>query len=156
MSRLSDERLIIKVGGKTAYECQEKKKRYEKAFSSVHAAYMNGACPGGGVAYLRCIPELLNLASGLSDDERTGVLLLAKALEAPSNYIIKNVGLSGEKIVEELTDKDFWVGFDVYSNCFCDMSESGILDATEVVSEAIFNAVSVASVFLSAKVFVKK
>lgn len=156
MSRLSDERIIIKVGGKTAYECQEKKNRYEKAFSSVHAAYRSGVLPGGGVAYLRCVPKLMELASELSDDERTGVLLLAKALEAPAYHIIKNAGLSGERIVEELKDKDLWVGYDVNNNCFCDMSESGILDAAEVVSEAIGNAVSVASVFLNAKAFVDK
>lgn len=156
MSRLSDERLIIKVDGKTGVECAEMKNRYEKAFSSVHAAYNSGVCPGGGVAYLRCVFHLKSLAATLPFDERTGVLILVKALEAPIYNILKNAGLPAEKIVAELEAKDLWQGFDVERNEFCDLFESGIFDATEVVKEALKNAVSVAEVFLTAERFVAK
>ena len=156
MSRLSDERIIIKVGGKTGVECEEMKNRYEKAFSSVHGAYNSGVCPGGGVAYLRCVFPLRSLAATLPYEERTGVLILAKALEAPAYNIIKNAGGSGERILAELLELDLWQGYDVVKEDFCELFDSGILDATEVVKEAIRNAVSAAKACLMAERFVVK
>lgn len=154
MTGLSDERFIIKVGGRTNAECHEAKLKLENAFASAHSAYNTGTLPGGGVAFLRCIPDVLQLASGLEGDERTGALILAKALEMPAYGIIKNAGLSAERLVEELKVMDKDSGYDVLRERFCNMYEEGIVDAAGGLVETLTIAVSVASVFLTAKCFV--
>lgn len=156
IARLSDERIIIKVGAETIPELQEKKKKCEKAVAAVHSAYNTGVLAGGGVAYIRCIPELKLLAETLEGDERTGAGLLMKALETPTYNIVKNAGFSGEKITEDIKTMDPETGFDVNNVYYCNMSEQGILDACGVLTEALNNAVSIASVFLTASSFVSK
>lgn len=156
MAGLSDERIVIKVGGKTNAECQEAKLRLENAFASAHSAYNTGILPGGGVAFLRCIPRVLNLADDLYDDERTGAVILAKALEKPAYWNFRNGGLSAEKLIGELKEKKNDIGYDVLKESFCNMFEEGIIDAAGVLAEVLRAAVSVATVFITGGAVVEK
>ncbi len=139
---------VIKVGAATETELEEKKHRFEDALEATRAAVEEGILPGGGVALLRTARVLEKLEKELENDEKVGVQILKKALEAPVRQLAENAGFEGAVIVERLkTEKDS-VGFDVVQEKFVDMYEAGVIDPTKVTRSALQNAASIAGMLL--------
>ncbi len=139
---------VIKVGAATETELEEKKHRFEDALEATRAAVEEGILPGGGVALLRASRVLDQLEKELEGDEKLGVQILKKALEAPVRQIAENAGFEGAVIVERLRKEKDTVGFDVVQEKFVDMYEAGIIDPTKVTRSALQNAASIAGMLL--------
>lgn len=154
IARINKDTTIIKVGASTNTELQEQKNKYEKALSSCYGAYYNGICPGGGVMYLRAISVVNELINTLSGDEKTGAMILRKALDKPAYYIFENAGLAGEKIVADIIEAEGLIGFDVIKDTYTDMIESNLADPAKVIAVALENAVSSACLFLTTEAIV--
>jgi chaperonin GroEL len=144
---------IIKVGAATEMELKEKKARVEDAMHATRAAVEEGIVPGGGTAYLRCIPVLEKLK--LHDDEATGVNIVRRALEEPIRQIAQNAGHEGALIagrVRESKDENF--GFNAETGEFEDMIKAGVIDPAKVTRLALQNAASVVSLMLTTEVLI--
>ncbi|MBC7318520.1 chaperonin GroEL [Candidatus Bipolaricaulota bacterium] len=139
---------VIKVGAATETELEEKKHRFEDALEATRAAVEEGILPGGGVALLRASRVLDQLEKELEGDEKLGIQILRKALEAPVRQIAENAGFEGAVIVERLKKEKDTVGFDVVQEKFVDMYEAGIIDPTKVTRSALQNAASIAGMLL--------
>ncbi|MCS7216093.1 MAG: chaperonin GroEL [Candidatus Bipolaricaulota bacterium] len=139
---------VIKVGAATETELEEKKHRFEDALEATRAAVEEGILPGGGVALLRASRVLDKLEKELEGDEKVGVQILKKALEAPVRQLAENAGFEGAVIVERLKNEKDTVGFDVVQERFVDMFEAGIIDPTKVTRSALQNAASIAGMLL--------
>ena len=138
---------VIKVGAATETEMKEKKARVEDALHATRAAVEEGIVPGGGVAYLRCLPVLKKLK--LDGDRQIGVDIVQKALEEPIRQIAENAGKEGSVVVERVKQEKGTIGFDADKEEFTDMIEAGIIDPTKVVRFALQNAASVASLLIT-------
>ena len=150
LARLSGGVAVIKVGAATEIEMKEKKLRVEDALSATKAAVEEGIVAGGGVALVNAIPAVKALLDTTEGDEKTGVSIVLKAIEAPIKQIAKNAGLEGSVIVDKiLTSGKINYGFDAYSEVYTDMIEAGIVDPAKVTRSAIENAASVASMVLT-------
>lgn len=143
---------VIKVGAATETEMKEKKARVEDALHATRAAVEEGIVPGGGVAYIRCIPALTNLK--LEGDRKIGVEIVQKALEEPLRQIAENAGKEGSVIVEKVKEGKDAFGFDADKEEFTDMIQAGIIDPTKVVRLALQNAASVASLLITTEAIV--
>lgn len=149
LAKLAGGVAVIKVGAATEIEQKTKQKKTENALNATKAAIEEGILPGGGVALLRATEVLEDLAKTLEGDERTGVLILKKALEAPLRQIAENSGVDGSIVVEEVRrNKNFSFGFNSLSGKFEDLIEAGVIDPTKVVRTALENSVSAASMLL--------
>jgi chaperonin GroEL len=139
---------VINVGAATESEMKEKKARVEDALNATKAAVEEGIIPGGGVAFIRCIPKLDELKY---DGERQfGVNIVKKALEEPLRWIAQNAGHDGSIIIEKVKNGKGNFGFDAAKEVFVDdMMEAGIIDPTKVARTALQNAASVASLLLT-------
>ena len=150
LAKLSGGVAVIKVGAATEVEMKEKKLRIEDALNATRAAVEEGIVAGGGTAYLNVIADVARVAETVEGDERTGVKIVLKALEAPVRQIADNAGLDGGVIVNEiLRSGKLGYGFDAYNEVYCDMVSSGIVDPTKVTRSALQNAASIASVILT-------
>ena len=139
---------VINVGAATETEMKEKKARVEDALNATKAAVEEGIIPGGGVAYLRCIPKLDELK--LEGGREFGVKIVKKALEDPIRWIAMNAGHDGSIIVEKVKNGKANFGFDAAKEIFVDdMTEAGIIDPTKVARTALQNAASVAALMLT-------
>ena len=150
LAKLAGGVAVINVGAATEIEMKEKKLRIEDALNATRAAVQEGIVPGGGIALITCIPELKKYAETLNDDEKTGALIVLKALEAPIRQIAENAGLDGAIILHEVlkaNKKNY--GFNALTDEYVDMVEAGIIDPTKVTRSALENAASVASVLLT-------
>jgi chaperonin GroEL len=148
LARLQGGVAVIRVGAASEAELKSRKEAFEDAISSTKAAVAEGVLPGGGLALLRCIEAVEAEEGKCSGDERTGLQILKRALEAPTRQIAENSGVDGGVIVSRMREgKGNW-GFDAAANEFSDLVERGIIDPTKVVRVALENAVSVASVLL--------
>jgi chaperonin GroEL len=147
LAKLAGGVAVIKVGAATETEMKEKKARVEDALHATRAAVEEGIVPGGGVAYLRCLPALKKMK--LEGDRQTGVELVMKALEEPLRMIAQNAGVEGSVIVEKVKREKATFGYDADKLEYCDMLESGIIDPTKVVRMALQNAASVASLLIT-------
>ena len=129
---------------------KEKKLRIEDALNATRAAVEEGIVAGGGTAYLNVIDDVARVAETVEGDEKTGVMIVLKALEAPVRQIAENAGLDGGVIVHTIKNsgKIGW-GFDAYKEEFCDMVACGIVDPTKVTRSALQNAASIASTILT-------
>ncbi len=144
---------VIKVGAATEMELKEKKARVEDAMHATRAAVEEGIVPGGGTAYLRCIPVLEKLK--LHDDEATGVNIVKRALEEPIRQIAQNAGREGAVIVERVREsKDEAYGFNAETNEFGDMIKAGVIDPAKVTRLALQNAASIVSLMLTTEVLI--
>ncbi|MBI5378872.1 MAG: chaperonin GroEL [Nitrospirae bacterium] len=143
---------VIKVGAATETEMKEKKARVEDALHATRAAVEEGVVPGGGVAYLRCIPALEKLQLG--GDLQIGVGIVKRALEEPIRQIVNNAGLEGSIVVERIKKEKTNMGFDANTEQIVDMFQTGIIDPTKVTRFALQNAASVASLILTTSVMV--
>jgi chaperonin GroEL len=127
---------------------KSRKEAFEDAISSAKAAIAEGIVPGGGLALLRAIPPVEQEAEKCEGDERTGLLILKRALEAPTRQIAENSAVDGGVVVDQMRHGSGNYGFDAAREQYCDLMEAGIIDPTKVVRIALENAVSVASVLL--------
>ena len=144
---------VINVGAATETEMKEKKARVEDALNATRAAVEEGIVPGGGVAFLRCLPALKNLK--LEEDQQVGVEIVRKALEEPIKQIVNNAGLEGSVVVEKVKhSKELNYGFDADKEEYTDMIKAGIIDPTKVTRYALLNASSVAALMLTTAVMV--
>jgi chaperonin GroEL len=144
---------VINVGAATETEMKEKKARVEDALNATRAAVEEGIIPGGGVAFLRCLPALKGLK--LEEDQQIGVDIIKRALEEPIRQIANNAGIEGSVVVEKVKhSKDVNHGFDADKEEYTDMIKSGIIDPTKVARIALQNASSVAALMLTTSVMV--
>lgn len=140
----------ISVGAATEVEMKERKLRIEDALNATRAAVEEGIVAGGGVALLSAIPEVDALVATLSGDEKTGAMIVRKALEAPIKQIAENAGVNGGVIVAKvLAENSLNYGYDALTDTYGDMIEKGILDPTKVTRSALQNAASVAGTLLT-------
>jgi chaperonin GroEL len=148
LAKLSGGVAVIRVGAPTEAEMKSRKEAFEDAISSTKAAMAEGIVPGAGLALLRCIGAVEEEADRCVGDERTGVLILRRALEAPSRQIAGNSGADPGVVVDRMRAGSGSYGFDAAVGEYVDLLETGIVDPTKVVRVALENAVSVASVLL--------
>ncbi len=141
---------VIKVGAATETEMKEKKLRIEDALNATKAAVEEGIVAGGGTIYVNTIPAVTALLDKVEGDEKTGVQIVAKALEEPIRLIAANAGLDGSVILEKVrsSGKNGY-GFDAYKEEYCDMIASGIVDPAKVTRSALENAASVSGMVLT-------
>ena len=152
LAKLAGGVAVIKVGAATETEMKEKKLRIEDALNATRAAVEEGIVPGGGTIFVDAIPAVEALMEKVEGDEKTGVKIIAKALEAPIKQIAANAGLDGSVILENIKShakEQSAYGFDAYKEVYCDMIESGIVDPAKVTRSALQNAASVASMVLT-------
>lgn len=149
LAKLAGGVAVIRVGAATETEMQEAKLRMEDALAATRAAVEEGIIAGGGSAYIHASKEVEALVAGLEGDEKTGAVIVLKALESPLYTIVANAGLEGSVVVNKVKESPSGVGFDVLSETYVDMVEAGILDPAKVTRSALQNANSVASTFLT-------
>ena len=155
LAKLSGGVAVVRVGAATEVEMKERKLRIEDALAATRAAVEEGIVPGGGIALLSVSDKVTAYANTFSGDEKTGALIIAKALTAPIKQIAENAGVDGGGIVDNgLRAKKANFGYDALKNEFCDMVEKGILDPTKVTRSALQNAASVSSTLLTTEVIV--
>ena len=141
---------VIKVGAATETEMKEKKLRIEDALNATKAAVEEGIVAGGGTIFVNIIPAVTALLADAEGDEKTGVQIVAKALEEPIRQIAANAGLDGSVILEKVrTSGKNGFGFDAYKEEYCDMIASGIVDPAKVTRSALENAASVSGMVLT-------
>ncbi len=143
---------VINVGAATETEMKEKKARVEDALNATRAAVEEGIVPGGGVAYLRCLPALDKMK--LEGDKKIGVDLVKRALEEPIRQITNNAGQEGSVVTEKVKNEKGSFGFDAAQDEYTDMIKAGIIDPTKVVRLALQNAASVASLMITTEAIV--
>jgi chaperonin GroEL len=124
------------------------KEAFEDAISTTRAAAAEGIVPGAGLALLRCIDRVGQAAASAEGDQRTGMLILRRALEAPARQIADNSGLDDGVVVARMRAGTACEGLDASTGAYVDLNEAGIMDATKVVRTALENAVSVAGMLL--------
>jgi chaperonin GroEL len=139
---------VIRVGAASESELKSRKEAFDDAISASKAAIAEGIVPGGGLALLRAIEAVEREAETYEGDERTGLLILKRALEAPTRQIAENSAVDGGVVVNAMRRGTGNYGFDAARNEYVDLIEAGIVDPTKVVRVALENAVSVASVLL--------
>lgn len=154
LAKLSGGVGVIRVGAATEIEMKEKKDRVEDAQHATAAAVEEGILPGGGIAFVRCIPAVNKLADSLEGDERTGARIIVKALSAPLRQIAENAGQEGFVILMEVEKLPELHGYNALTGEYVDMVKAGILDPTKVARCAIENALSVASMLLTTEAIV--
>ena len=150
LAKLAGGVAVIKVGAATETEMKEKKLRIEDALNATKAAVEEGIVAGGGTIYVNVIPAVTALLNSTEGDERVGVSLVAKALEAPIRQIAANAGIDGSVVLEKVRSagKNGY-GFDAYKEEYCDMIASGIVDPAKVTRSALENAASVSGMVLT-------
>lgn len=139
---------MVKVGAPTEAEMKSKKEALDDAISSTKAAVAEGLVPGGGLALLRCTEAVEAAEEACEGDERTGVQILKRALQAPARQIAENSAVDGGVVVARMMEGKGAYGFDAAKNTYVDLIEAGIIDPAKVVRVALENAVSVASLML--------
>ncbi len=155
LAKLAGGVAVIKVGAATEVEMKEQKLRIEDALAATKAAVEEGIVAGGGTALVNAIPAVKALLDETDGDEKTGVKIVLKALEAPIRQIAFNAGLEGSVIIDKIVaDGKANFGFDAYNETYVDMIEAGIVDPTKVTRSALQNAASVASMVLTTETLV--
>ena len=155
LAKLAGGVAVIKVGAATEIEMKEKKLRIEDALNATKAAVEEGIVCGGGVAFLSTINDVKALLDVVEGDEKTGVNIVLKALEAPVRQIAANAGFEGAVVIDKIVSANkFGYGFDAYTETYVDMFEVGIIDPAKVSRCALQNAASVASTVLTTEALV--
>jgi chaperonin GroEL len=148
LAKLAGGVAVIRVGAPSETEMKNRKEAFEDAVSATKAAAAEGVVPGGGLVLLRAIQAVEREEANCSGDERTGLLILKRALEAPTRQIAENSGFDGGVVVDRMRLGAGNFGFDAARGEYGDLVAAGIIDPTKVVRTALENAVSVASVLL--------
>ena len=145
---------IISVGAATEAEMKQTKARMEDALHATRAAVEEGILPGGGVALLRAIAAVSEVRA--KGDEKIGVQIVIKALEAPIRQIVSNCGLDGSVVADEVRNMPTNTGYDANAGKYVDMYKAGIIDPAKVVKSALRNAASIAGLMLTTQVLVTR
>jgi chaperonin GroEL len=148
LAKLSGGVAVIRVGAPSETEMKNLKEAFEDAISATKAAMAEGIVPGGGLSLLRAINAVQAAESQCLGDERTGLLILKRALEAPTRQIAENSSVDGGVVVDRMRNGTGNYGFDAAKGEYTDLVKAGIIDPTKVVRTALENAVSVAGVLL--------
>ena len=155
LAKLAGGVAVIKVGAATETEMKEKKLRIEDALNATRAAVEEGIVAGGGTAYINVVAEVEKLLANVEGDEKTGVQIVLRALEAPVRQIAENAGFEGSVVVNNIKAAEkVGYGFDAYNETYCDMIEAGIVDPAKVTRSALQNAASVAATVLTTEALV--
>ncbi len=149
VARLAGGVAVVSVGAQTEVEMREKKDRVDDALAATRAAVEEGIVAGGGVALIRCIEAVNKHCQDTTGDERTGVTIVCKALEAPLRQILDNGGLETSLIVSKVMGLSGSMGYNAREEQYEDLLESGVIDPTKVTRIAIENAASIASMLLT-------
>jgi TCP-1/cpn60 chaperonin family. len=154
LAKLSGGVAVIQAGAATETELKERKHRIEDALSATRAAVEEGIVPGGGVALVNCVSAVDEIMGKLDGDEKTGAMIVKRALEEPLRQIAFNAGVEGSVIVEKIKNSQPGYGYDAYKEEFTDMIAAGIIDPTKVTRSALQNAASIASMILTTEALV--
>ena len=150
LAKLSGGVAVIKVGAQTEVAMKEQKLRVEDALNATRAAVEEGIVAGGGTAYVNAIPAVEKLVAKLSGDEKTGAQIIARALQAPIRQIAENASVDGSIVYDKIrSSRKVGYGYNAYTETYCDMIPSGIVDPTKVTRTALENAASIASCVLT-------
>jgi len=152
LAKLAGGVAVINVGAATETEMKEKKARVEDALHATRAASQEGIVPGGGVAFIRCIPALDKIKA--EGDERVGVNIVKRAIEEPLRMIAQNAGLEGSVVVQRIKAEKTNIGYDVSQDAYVDMIEAGVIDPTKVTRSALQNAASIAALLLTTEAII--
>jgi chaperonin GroEL len=154
LAKLAGGVAVIRVGGATEVEVKERKDRVDDAMHATRAAVEEGILPGGGVALLRAA-EALKKVRTHNDDQKTGVEIVRKAIQAPARQIATNAGEDGSVIVGKITENSHYsFGFDAQNGEYGDLVKKGIIDPTKVVRQALQGAASVAGLLITTEAMV--
>jgi chaperonin GroEL len=154
LAKLAGGVAVIRVGGATEIEVKERKDRVDDAMHATRAAVEEGVVPGGGVALLYSIQALTRLQPD-NNDQRVGIDIVRRALQAPARQIVENAGADGAIIIGKLLEQgDANRGYDAQGGAFTDMVKAGIIDPTKVVRLALQGAASVASLLITTEAMV--
>ena len=149
LAKLSGGVAVVQVGAATETELKEKKLRIEDALNATRAAVEEGIISGGGVALIDTIDDVKSLLDETEGDEKTGVMIILRALEEPLRQIAENAGKEGSVIVSAVFEKEKGIGYDALNDRYVDMIKEGIVDPTKVTRSALQNAASVAAMVLT-------
>jgi chaperonin GroEL len=154
LAKLAGGVAVIRVGGATEVEVKERKDRVDDAMHATRAAVEEGILPGGGVALLRSVEVLKKVKTG-NDDQKTGVEIVRKAVQAPARQIALNAGADGSVVVGKILEKDQYnYGYDAQADEYGNMLSKGVIDPTKVVRSAIQGAASVAGLLITTEAMV--
>jgi len=154
LAKLAGGVAVIKVGGSTEVEVKEKKDRVDDALNATRAAVEEGIVPGGGVALMRTLKMLDGLKPD-NDDQRVGINIVRRALQAPARQIAENAGEDGAVVAGKILDKgDYAFGFNAQTGEYGDLVKQGVIDPTKVVRTALQDAASVAGLLVTTEAMV--
>ena len=151
LAKLSGGVAVVRVGAPSETELKTRKEAFDDAVAATKAAIAEGLVPGGGLSLLRAIDAVERDAAACAGDERTGVLILRRALEVPTRQIALNSNVDGGVVVDRMRSATGATGFDAARGIYVDLIEAGIVDPVKVVRLALENAVSVAGTLLLAE-----
>ena len=155
LAKLAGGVAVIKVGAATEVEMKEKKLRIEDALNATKAAVEEGIVAGGGTALVNVVDAVEKTIAYLEGDEKTGAMIVAKALLTPMKQIADNAGVDGSVIISKIRESGkTGYGYDAYREVYCDMMEAGIVDPAKVTRSALQNAASIASTVLTTEAVV--
>jgi len=154
LAKLAGGVAVISVGAETEADMKQKKARVEDALHATRAAVEEGILPGGGVALLRCTEAVTAARNAARGDEKIGVDIVLRALDAPLRQIAANGGIDGSVVADEVTQRGGNVGYDANSGEYVDMYKAGIIDPVKVVRTALSNAASIAGLMLTTEALV--
>ena len=148
LAKLAGGVAVLYIGAASEVEMKEKKDRVDDALSATRAAIAEGIVPGGGVAYIRCLPKLDEL-KGENDDENTGIAIIRRAIEEPLRQIVENAGVEGAVIVQKVKEGKGDYGYNARTDTFENFFATGVIDPAKVTRVALENAASIAGMFLT-------
>ena len=148
LAKLASGVAVLYIGAASEVEMKEKKDRVDDALSATRAAIAEGIVPGGGVAYIRCIPALDGL-KGANEDETTGIEIVKRAIEEPLRQITANAGVEGAVVVQKVKDGEGDFGYNARTDTYENFFAAGVIDPAKVTRVALENAASIAGMFLT-------
>jgi chaperonin GroEL len=154
LAKLTGGVAVIKAGAATETEMKERKDLLEDALHATRAAAGEGVVVGGGIVFLRAIPEVVKARAKAKGDEKIGFDIVMNALKAPTTQIVENSGEQGDVVVAKLLEKGKKIGYDANTGQFVDMFKAGIIDPAKVARTALEMAASVAGLMLTTNVLV--
>ena len=148
LAKLAGGVAVLYIGAASEVEMKEKKDRVDDALSATRAAIAEGIVPGGGVAYIRCIPAFDGL-KGANEDETTGIEIVKRAIEEPLRQITANAGVEGAVVVQKVKDGEGDFGYNARTDTYENFFAAGVIDPAKVTRVALENAASIAGMFLT-------
>lgn len=148
LAKLAGGVAVLYIGAASEVEMKEKKDRVDDALSATRAAIAEGIVPGGGVAYIRCIPALDGL-KGANEDDTTGIEIVKRAIEEPLRQITANAGVEGAVVVQKVKDGEGDFGYNARTDTYENFFAAGVIDPAKVTRVALENAASIAGMFLT-------